>query len=242
MSIAIRWNMVYYVGNKIMQNTVNKKLARNFLFIAAVIVMGFLAFFPAETQAQNPARDYTNQTDCEAAGNIWQNTGAEFVGDAGVCVESDQNKCIRSGGEWQNTGAEFVGDAGVCVCPPNLMLFGDLCQDIPETIDEEEGSSVGSEERVDITIDKDCKAATLNQDNCIIIEYLVTAINLLSAVAGMAIVGSIMFAGYQYMSARDNPNAIQAARARIIWAFVALFLFIFTYGILNFLVPGGVLP
>ncbi len=87
----------------------------------------------------------------------------------------------------------------------------------------------------------DCEGETLNKDNCGIVAYIVLAINFLSAVAMIAIIGSIMFAGYQYMTARDNPQAIGAAKTRIVWALVALLIFIFGYGVLNFLVPGGVL-
>ncbi len=94
------------------------------------------------------------------------------------------------------------------------------------------------------TIETDCEPAnnaSITAENCQIVKYLVTGINFLSAIAGMVIVFSIMFAGYQYMIARDNAGAIAAAKTRIIWAIVALLMFIFTYTGLNFLVPGGVL-
>jgi hypothetical protein len=81
----------------------------------------------------------------------------------------------------------------------------------------------------------------LSTDNCGIIAYLVVGINILSAIAGMAIVASIMIAGFQYMTARDNSGQIEAARKRIVWAITALVLFIFMYAFLNFIVPGGVL-
>lgn len=87
----------------------------------------------------------------------------------------------------------------------------------------------------------DCEEGELTRKNCGIINYLVITINFLSAVAVMAIVASVMIAGYQYMTARDNPGQVQAAKQRIIWAMVALGLFIFGYALLNFLVPGGVL-
>ena len=88
---------------------------------------------------------------------------------------------------------------------------------------------------------QDCNDTELDTGNCRIIEYLVAGINTLSALAGMAIIFSIMFAGYQYMTARDNAGQIQQARTRIIWAIVAMLVFIFMYGALNFLIPGGVI-
>ena len=81
----------------------------------------------------------------------------------------------------------------------------------------------------------------LDGENCGIVAYLVLAINVLSAAAGLAIVASIMLAGYQYMTARDNAGQIESARKRIVWALVALGIFIFMYAGLNFVVPGGVL-
>lgn len=103
------------------------------------------------------------------------------------------------------------------------------------------GSPSSATNTGNVSLDSDCSSATLRADNCQIIGYLVTAINLLSAVAGLAIVGSIMFAGFQYMTARDNSGQVEAAKKRIIWALVALGIFIFTYAALNWLVPGGVL-
>lgn len=99
-------------------------------------------------------------------------------------------------------------------------------------------------EAIDDELDVDCETEpgeSLDSGNCAIVSYLVTAINLLSALAGIVIVFSIMFAGYQYMTARDNAGQIQQARTRIIWAISALLIFIFAYAGLNFLVPGGVL-
>lgn len=87
-----------------------------------------------------------------------------------------------------------------------------------------------------------CKSETLEaNDDCLILKYTVTAINVLSALAGMAIIGAMIFAGYLYMTARDNAGQIQQAKQRIIWALIALVVFVFTYVILDFLVPGGVI-
>ena len=81
----------------------------------------------------------------------------------------------------------------------------------------------------------------LDTENCGIIAYTVLGINILSAVAGMAIVASIIIAGFQYMTAQDNSGQIEVSRKRIIWAMTALLVFVFMYAFLNFIVPGGVL-
>jgi len=102
----------------------------------------------------------------------------------------------------------------------------------------------GGTARTDINKDQ-CTAgegeALRADDDCLILKYVVIGINFLSALAGMVIIASIMFAGFQYMTAQDNAGQIEQARKRIIMALTALVLFIFMYALLNFLVPGGVL-
>lgn len=93
----------------------------------------------------------------------------------------------------------------------------------------------------DTSIDTDCNETPLTAENCGIIGLIVAGINFLSVLAILAIIGSIVLAGYQYMTAQDNSGRIQQARQRIIWALVALALLIFMYALLNWLVPGGVL-
>jgi archaellum component FlaF (FlaF/FlaG flagellin family) len=61
----------------------------------------------------------------------------------------------------------------------------------------------------------------------------------LSAVAGIALVASMMIAGYIYMTARDNAGQVEKAKSRIVQTLFALILFIFMYALLNFLIPGG---
>lgn len=79
-------------------------------------------------------------------------------------------------------------------------------------------------------------------EDCGIVRYLVIIINALSALAGVAIIGSIVYGGIQYSMAGSDPQKVGAAKDRIRNAIIALVFFIFGYGILNYLVPGGVLP
>lgn len=141
--------------------------------------------------------------------------------------------CTDSNGEWV-VGSEVVAghviDASFCKCPEGKNLIDGRCTE--RTVNRDlYDHSMGQ-----------CESQPLRADeSCLILKYSVDLINILSAVAGMAIVGSIMIAGYQYMTARDNPGQIEAAKKRIVWALVALGLFIFMYAILDFLIPGGVL-
>ena len=102
------------------------------------------------------------------------------------------------------------------------------------------GGLSGSDEEVSDPID--CEDPNdINADNCQVVAYIVIAINVLSALAGLVIVGSVMFAGYQYITAQDNASQTAAARTRIYWAVGALMILIFTYAVLQWLVPGGVI-
>jgi Mn2+/Fe2+ NRAMP family transporter len=129
-------------------------------------------------------------------------------------------------------------ERGSCfVIQPRAQSLEEVsCTELDPIIDS--GGSVDGGE----TLDTDCNEAELTQDNCDIIKYLVGGINFLSALAGLAIVASLMIAGYQYMTAQDNSGKIQQAKSRIYWVIGALLLFIFMYALLDFLVPGGVLP
>lgn len=94
----------------------------------------------------------------------------------------------------------------------------------------------------------DCKgdnihagASADDENHCGILDYLVLFINILSGLATIAIVGSIIYAGIQYSMSGSDPQKVSAAKDRIRNAVIALIFFVFGYTILNYLVPGGVL-
>jgi len=62
-----------------------------------------------------------------------------------------------------------------------------------------------------------------------------------AAIIGVGVIITVMIviAGIQYMTARDNAQAVQAAKSKIMNAFIALVAFIFLYAFLQWLVPGG---
>jgi hypothetical protein len=79
----------------------------------------------------------------------------------------------------------------------------------------------------------------LNQNP--IIKDVKIIVNFLSAGVGIVVVGSIIFAGIQYIMAGNNPNAVGAAKKRIQDTLIALLAFFFVYAFLNWLIPGGLL-
>jgi hypothetical protein len=145
-----------------------------------------------------------------------------------------KNRCINSGGEWNES-------KGKCTCEPPLKLKKKQAVCVaPEQEENIDGDFVETAITVDCEEkDSSGNATTLTSENCGIISYIVWGINILSAIAGLAIVGSIMVAGYQYMTARDNSGQVEAAKKRILWALIAFGMFLFMYALLNWLVPGG---
>ncbi len=142
---------------------------------------------------------------------------------------NSQTSCDITGGNWT---AGTSSTSGTCICPGGgVFSLNDGCP-----VNENGSTNIESAK-----VPTDCNDQELTRENCKIINILANGINFLSAVAGMSIVASIMIAGYQYMTARDNSGLVEAAKKRIMWSVVALVLFIFMYSILNFVVPGGVL-
>ncbi|MDB5175777.1 MAG: hypothetical protein JWM81_635 [Candidatus Saccharibacteria bacterium] len=74
-----------------------------------------------------------------------------------------------------------------------------------------------------------------------IVDALFAIIRFLSYGVGLIIVGSLIVAGIQYTTARDDPQAVAAAQKRIKSTIGALALFIFGFTILNYVIPAGVL-
>lgn len=132
------------------------------------------------------------------------------------------------------------GELGSCVDADNdPATVGCGCEgDFTPSVD---GTSCVPVSQTDCAGEDGAAAVTLNKDNCQIVAYLIIAINFLTAAAGIAIVGGMVYGGYLYLTARDNPGQIQAGRSRIVWSLIALLLLIFGYAALQWLVPGGVL-
>lgn len=73
-----------------------------------------------------------------------------------------------------------------------------------------------------------------------IFDYIQTGINLLTAFAGIAITGAVIFAGIEYSTAGGNPQAAAKAKGRITNALIALLCLVFLFAFFQWLVPGGI--
>ncbi len=72
-----------------------------------------------------------------------------------------------------------------------------------------------------------------------VLDMLFALLRFVSAGVGLVVIGSIIWAGIQYSTSRGNPQSTEASIKRVTNAVIALLLYIFSFAILNFLVPGG---
>ncbi len=72
-----------------------------------------------------------------------------------------------------------------------------------------------------------------------IVDMAFALFRVLSYGVGLVVIGSIVYAGIMYSAARGNPQMTEASMKRVAASFGALLLYIFSFAIGNFLVPGG---
>lgn len=96
---------------------------------------------------------------------------------------------------------------------------------------------------VETSINIGCRGETCETSNVsgcsALLDATFAIIRFLSAGVGIVVVASLIWAGVQYITARDDPNAVGKAKSRIISSLLALLIFIFAYAILNFVIPAG---
>lgn len=90
------------------------------------------------------------------------------------------------------------------------------------------------------SVSKEDPAFKANGATGIVEDYLNPFIRLMTALVGVVIVLSVVIAGIQYSSAGGDPSGVAAAKKRIVAAVVALIAYVFTFGFLQWLVPGGI--
>lgn len=71
-------------------------------------------------------------------------------------------------------------------------------------------------------------------------KYINPFVRLLTAAVGVLAVLMIVIGGVQYSSAGSDPQKVAAAKQRIINAIIGLVAYIFLFGFLNWVVPGGI--
>lgn len=174
---------------------------------------------------------------CERAVVACTNNGGIWDGARGTCDMRKKN-CETSGGTWTQVGALAPNaQSYTCSCQEPKTNTAGIC--VAPELDTDPGADVGGDKS------GDCTDSSLTVENCGILGYIVDAINVLSAAAGVIMITMIIVGGIQYASgfgATDkDPMAVGAAKRKISNAVFALFVYTFFYAFLNWIIPGGLL-
>ncbi len=94
----------------------------------------------------------------------------------------------------------------------------------------------GTDSSIDPSFDLGCRGKGNG-----ILDLLFAIIRLLTVGVGLVVIGSIIVAGIQYTSSRGDPQAVAAAIKRVNATIIALVIYIFSFALLNWIIPGAVL-
>lgn len=108
-------------------------------------------------------------------------------------------------------------------------------------VDPNQGRTIDNAEGNIEPNDEDCKKRPLTKDNCGIVKLVVFVTNILGGIAGIVIVGVLIWGGIMYSMAGADPSKITAAKGKIVNALTALLLYVFGFALLQWLVPGGLI-
>ena len=72
-------------------------------------------------------------------------------------------------------------------------------------------------------------------------NYLTIIFTVFSALAGVAMVASLVVAGIQYATSGDNAGAISKAKSRIVYTLIALLLYVMLFYIVTWLIPSDII-
>lgn len=113
-----------------------------------------------------------------------------------------------------------------------------------DSADETGGSGSGTEDdipRGSGFTETDCSDIKNNSDQCGIVNMANAAIKFLSAMVGVVVVAMLIAGGVRYVSAGSDPQAVTKAKEMIRNAIFAIIVFMFLFGFLDWIVPGGLL-
>lgn len=74
----------------------------------------------------------------------------------------------------------------------------------------------------------------------LVVTTITNFVRFLSVGIGVVLVVMFGWAGYKYLTARDNSAQVAQAKQAMFNVFLSLFLFIFGFALLNWLLPGGI--
>lgn len=119
-------------------------------------------------------------------------------------------------------GVLLAVPAGAAVCEPEPKNSVYCCGDAPTSIDFK------------------CPTPTKKDPELTVTQVIIVVINFLAIGVGIAVVGGIVWGSLWYTTANGNAGQAQQGVSIIINSIIGLVLFMFTWALINFLVPGGV--
>lgn len=140
------------------------------------------------------------------------------------------------------SGSEGV-ENGECVPPPptevkdcnGVEISKDaICPYKPSSETQPNGICGKGETQVVTAINFGCNGV---YDNGILDLSMAILRTLVNGV-GIVLIGATMWAGIQYGVSRGDPNLVSAAKKRLFNVFISLLIYMFSFAIINFLIPG----
>jgi hypothetical protein len=161
-------------------------------------------------------------------------------------VQAAPAQCFNFDGsqprECQNIGSTLEDDK--CYTEqrsgPNGVLSGYTETSCRDATDRDQDGISGGASGTGVNFDADCEDPEINAENCGIISYIVVFTKVLSGLVGIVVVIMIAVGGIQYTMARDDPQAVNAAKTRIRNAIFALVFYLLSVAFLQYIVPGGI--
>jgi hypothetical protein len=140
-------------------------------------------------------------------------------------------------------GGSATGDGNNCVGREPPFADNDPCKPATVNVEQGEYQCGRGPDAVSTAINLGCRGEDYPGTDPVnpIVDMAFAFMRLLSALVGLVIVGSIIWAGIQYSASRGNPQTTEAALKRITNTVIALLMYIFLFALANFLVPGGML-
>jgi hypothetical protein len=142
-----------------------------------------------------------------------------------------------------------TGAGGTTPTTTNSTSTGDYCDDgsTPSSTTGlcADGSSPIADAPIststDCAVNNSCNGSSCTNTNCDLVkQYLIPFIDFLAGGVGLIVTIMIVIGGIQYTTSQDNPQAVSAAKNRIVNAIIALIMFGLMWSLLQWLVPGGI--
>lgn len=201
------------------------KCGKRTVFLGALTVLSLLVsmFFLSNTARAQSISDYDQaRSFCISEGGraVITTPHTDNAGGGATWSEQRSFNCIMTvGGETCDRFRPPERQPG-CIVVPSTSIIGRTPDSARSLFVSSAGSTSTGQSKID--------------------GYLATGVNILTGVAGLAIVGSIIAGGIQYSSAGGNASQVSAAKNRIVVSIASLLLLGFGYAILQWLVPGGI--